>query len=144
MRDFIRDVYLKANGNKVRYFLFRAGSLWLQDREVGNTKFSPQFTPPETRSHQFETYGSDDFYGFMDAGPGEWAKRVHSNHTLDLLVLGSSGAYTRGAGAFFVDKLLSMKRIQMPAANGDQTLLLLPMMAMAICTSAMPTNWQRT
>ena len=104
MRDFIRDVYLKANGNLKYVLLFGRGSYDYKDREVGNTNLVPVYSSRNSLS-PLETYSSDDFYGFMDANEGEWSETGSFNHTLDLGV-GRVPAYTLEAAEHFVDKVI--------------------------------------
>lgn len=82
IRDFARHLYNK--GSHLKYLLlFGKGSYDYKDFLKDNTNIVPIY---ESRNslHPLFTYGSDDFYGFLEDDEGDWFEDSPGNHTLDI------------------------------------------------------------
>lgn len=83
LRNCIRHYYLK-DGKTLRYvLLFGDASYDYKNRIDQNTNFVPTYQSSESLL-PLATYSSDDFYGFLEAGEGNWAEVPTQNHTLDI------------------------------------------------------------
>lgn len=82
IRDFVRHLYNK--NYRLKYLLlFGRGSYDYLDVIPNNTNFVPIY---ESRNslHPLNTYGSDDYYGFLEDNEGEWSEDGNGDHTLDI------------------------------------------------------------
>lgn len=84
IRNYIKDVY-NFNPNLKYVLLFGACSYDYKDRISSNTNIIPSYESIES-FHNVQTYSSDDFYGFMEEGEGEWEENNNGNHSLDLAI----------------------------------------------------------
>ncbi len=85
IRDFIRFLY--KNSGKLKYvLLFGDASYDYKNRATQNTNFVPTYQSFHSL-HNIHSYASDDFFGFMDDGEGEWPENAGTDnltHDLDL------------------------------------------------------------
>ena len=82
IRDLAKHLYTKSS--RLKYLLlFGKGSYDYKDILNDNTNLVPIY---ESRNslHPLETYGSDDFYGFLEDDEGEWLEEPGGNHTLEV------------------------------------------------------------
>jgi len=82
IRDFVKHLYDKSN--KLKYLLlFGRGSYDYLDIITNNTNYVPIY---ESRNslHPLQTYGSDDYYGFLEDEEGEWTEDSSGDHTLEI------------------------------------------------------------
>jgi hypothetical protein len=87
IRNFIKFRYDNAGGaNTLKYVLLLGrGSYDYKDRIDGNTNLVPIY---ESRNslHPIYSYSSDDYYGFMDDGEGEWEESFLGDEVMDISV----------------------------------------------------------
>lgn len=86
LRDFIRHLYLQDPSQLKSVLMAGRSSYDYKNRLTNNTNYVPTY---ESRNslHPLETYSSDDFFGFMESGEGEWREGMFPvNHTLDVAV----------------------------------------------------------
>ncbi len=87
IRNFIKFRYDNGSGtNALKYvMLLGRGSYDYKDRVESNTNFIPIY---ESRNslHPIYSYSSDDYYGFMDDGEGEWEESFLGDHIMDISV----------------------------------------------------------
>ncbi len=87
IRNFIKFRYDNGSGtNALKYvMLLGRGSYDYKDRVESNTNFIPTY---ESRNslHPIYSYSSDDYYGFMDDGEGEWEESFLGDHIMDISV----------------------------------------------------------
>ncbi len=131
LRDAIRHFYRK-NPTQLRYvLLFGDASYDPKNRTAGNTNFVPIYQSRES-FHPIFSYGSDDYFAFMEANEGEWAEDATGNHTLDLGV-GRLPVRTLLQAQQVVDKLIAYQthpnrfgswrnRILFVADDGDRNI----------------------
>ncbi len=105
-RDLAKYLYDK-NPSTLKSLLFMGrGSYDYKARIAYNTNFVPTYESRNSLS-PLETYSSDDYFGFMEDGEGNWGEKpLPQNHTLDigvgrLPVKSSQEAYD------IVDKIIS-------------------------------------
>ncbi len=73
LRNFLRMLYERAsNAQEAPYFLLLIGQASYDLRKVGGT-FLPTYQSRES-FYPPETYGSDDFFGFLDISEGFWGE----------------------------------------------------------------------
>ncbi len=81
IRDFMKMLYDRSP-SKLKYLvLFGAASYDYKDRLENNTNFVPTYQSYQSL-HNVETYASDDYYGFLEDGDGEWAETNSGNHDM--------------------------------------------------------------
>ena len=87
IRNFIKFRYDNGSGtNALKYVLLLGrGSYDYKDRVESNTNFIPIY---ESRNslHPIYSYASDDYYGFMDDGEGEWEESFLGDYIMDISV----------------------------------------------------------
>ncbi|MDX1629432.1 MAG: type IX secretion system sortase PorU, partial [Fulvivirga sp.] len=104
IRDFARHLYNKSS--QLKYvLLFGRGSYDYLDVIPNNTNFVPIY---ESRSslHPLTTYGSDDYFGFLEDDEGEWVENASGKHSLDVGV-GRLPVSTPEEARGVVDKLIA-------------------------------------
>ncbi len=81
IRNFIYQVY--TQGALKHVLLFGDASFDYKDRVTPNTNFVPTY---ESRNSLIETFShaSDDYYGFMEPGEGDWLENVSTDHSMDI------------------------------------------------------------
>jgi hypothetical protein len=83
LRDFIRDVYQKSNGELKYVLLFGRGSYDYKDRVYANTNFVPIYESVNSLD-PLATYSSDDYYGFLDDNEGTWQENPPVDNLLNI------------------------------------------------------------
>jgi hypothetical protein len=87
IRNFIKFRYDNAGGaNTLKYVLLLGrGSYDYKDRIEGNTNLIPIY---ESRNslHPIYSFSSDDYYGFMDDGEGEWEESFQGDEVMDISI----------------------------------------------------------
>ena len=105
IRDFVRHLYTRDN--KLSYvLLFGDASYDYKDRTVGeNTNFVPIY---EARNslHPIFSYGSDDYFGFMEEAEGTWEESETGDHTMEIGI-GRLPVTTNTDATILVDKLIN-------------------------------------
>jgi hypothetical protein len=110
IRDFIRYQFLKSQGttDELKYvLLFGKGSNDYKD--VGSINFNlvPTYQSRNSLDNIF-SYGSDDYYGFMDENEGAWIETAQGDHLLDLGI-GRLPVKTLEEAKIVVDKIINYK-----------------------------------
>jgi len=115
IRDFIRFVYKKGNGDNrlANVLLFGRGSFDYKNRIDGNYNFVPIYSSRNSL-HPINSYSSDDYYGFLDDDEGEWNESYSGDHLMDVGV-GRLPVKTLDEAKTVVDKLLKY-------SSADETL----------------------
>ena len=128
LRNYIRHFYLK-DAKTLRYvLLFGDASYDYKNRLDHNTTLVPTYESVESLL-PLATYSSDDFYGFLEAGEGEWSEAPIKNHTLDIGI-GRLPASNLADAEALVTKIINYQnaganlgpwrtRISLVADNGD-------------------------
>jgi hypothetical protein len=83
LRDFIRMVYQKSNGQLKYVLLFGRGSYDYKDRTIANTNFVPIYESYNSLD-PLGTYSSDDYFGFLEDSEGAWTENPAVNYSLDV------------------------------------------------------------
>jgi Peptidase family C25 len=104
LRDFIRSLYNQPGSQLQNILLFGRGSYDYKNRVLGNTNYVPIYESRNSLS-PLETYGSDDYYTFLEDNEGEWKESPAQNHTLDLGI-GRLPVKTLDEARQVVDKLV--------------------------------------
>jgi hypothetical protein len=104
IRNFARLLNSKTPGTLKALLLFGKCSYDYKDRFDDNMNLVPTY---ESRNslHPLQTYSSDDYYGFLEAGEGEWPENPAKNHTLDIGV-GRLPATNLQEAKAIVDKII--------------------------------------
>ncbi|MEQ1585863.1 MAG: type IX secretion system sortase PorU [Cyclobacteriaceae bacterium] len=104
IRDFVRALYDQGGSKLKNILLFGRGSYDYKNRVLGNTNYVPIYESRNSLS-PLETYGSDDYYTFLEANEGEWNESPAQNHTMDVGV-GRLPVKTLEEARQVVDKLI--------------------------------------
>lgn len=104
LRDFIRDVYKKSNGQLQFVLLFGRGSYDYKDRVYANTNLVPIYESYNSLD-PLSTYSSDDYFGFLEDNEGAWPENPAINYSLDIGV-GRIPAKNPADAQAVVDKLI--------------------------------------
>lgn len=83
IRDFVRDVYKKSNGQLKYVLLFGRGSYDYKNRVYNNTNLVPIYESYNSLD-PLTTYSSDDYFGFLEDNEGAWLESPLGDHTLDV------------------------------------------------------------
>lgn len=103
IRNFTRDVYLQGGVLK-NLLLFGRGSYDYKSRVFNNSNYVPIYQSRNSLEPLL-TYSSDDYYGFLETGEGDWSEQV-GNHTLEIGV-GRLPVTTKQQAKDVVDKLIA-------------------------------------
>jgi len=82
IRDFVRYLYDQKTGIK-NLLLFGRGSYDYKNYLPYNKNFVPTYESRNSLS-PLETYSSDDYFGFLEAGEGNWGEKPAEDHTLEI------------------------------------------------------------
>lgn len=104
IRDFIRTLYDQPGSQLKNILLFGRGSYDYKNRVLGNTNYVPIYESRNSLS-PLETYGSDDYYTFIEVNEGMWNESPAQNHTMDLGI-GRLPVKTLDEARQIVDKLI--------------------------------------
>lgn len=86
IRDFIRSRYLKDPTALKGVVLVGRASYDYKNRVNNNTNFIPTYEARNSLD-PLKTYSSDDYFGFMEAGEGDWGEDDNTeNHSIDVPV----------------------------------------------------------
>ncbi len=103
LRDFIRFLY--RQGDALRYVLLLGDASYdYKDRLAGNTNLVPTYESYQSL-HPIFSFSSDDYFGFMDDGEGDWQETTAGDHTLDVGI-GRLPVKTAREAAAVVDKMI--------------------------------------
>lgn len=104
IRDFTKYLRDKSPSTLKSLLLFGKGSYDYKDRIPQNKNMVPTY---ESRNslQPLQTYSSDDYFGFLETGEGEWREDPAMNHTLDIGV-GRLPVSTSAEAKAVVDKLI--------------------------------------
>ncbi len=83
LRDFIMNLYVRSSNRLKNVLLFGRGSYDYKNRVLGNTNYVPIYESRNSLS-PLETYGSDDYFTFLEPGEGNWLESPAQNHTMDV------------------------------------------------------------
>ncbi len=115
IRDFVRHQFGSQPSSPRFLLLFGKTSYDYKDRLTGNTNFVITY---ESRNslHPLQTYSSDDYFGFLEDGEGDWNEgSTPTNHTLDIGV-GRLPVTTAEEARNVVDKIIEYE--QNPSSLG--------------------------
>jgi len=104
LRDFIRSLYLQPGSHLKYVLLFGRGSYDYKNRVLSNTNYVPIYESRNSLS-PLETYGSDDYFTFLETHEGEWRESPSQNHTMDVGI-GRLPVKTLEEAKLVVDKLI--------------------------------------
>lgn len=82
LRNFVRYLYEKS-GNLKYLLLFGESSFNYKDLGVGSTNKVPTYQSRNSL-HPIFSYSSDDYFGFLDEGEGEWEESFAGDHLIDI------------------------------------------------------------
>jgi len=102
IRDFIKQHY--AKGSLKYVLLFGRGSYDYLDVIDNNTNYIPIYQSRNSL-HPLDTYGSDDYFGFLEDSEGSWVENSAGTHTLDVGV-GRLPVTNSNEAQAVVDKLI--------------------------------------
>jgi hypothetical protein len=103
LRDFIRFLY--RQGDALKYALLLGDASYdYKDRQAGNTNLVPTYESYQSL-HPIFSFSSDDYFGFMDDGEGEWQETSAGDHTMDVGI-GRLPVKTAREAAAVVEKLV--------------------------------------
>lgn len=105
IRDFVKHVYDKDPSRLKSLVLVGRGSYDYKDRMPNNTNFVPTYESRNSLS-PLETYSSDDYFAFLEAGEGNWGESPVQHHTLDIGV-GRLPVKTEAEARQVVDKIIA-------------------------------------
>lgn len=107
IRDFARMIYdRKSATDSLRYLVLLGDASYdYKDRLAGNTNYVPMYQSRQS-IHPLQTYGSDDYFGFMEPGEGMWDETSTGNHSLDISV-GRLPVKSSQEAKDIVDKLIN-------------------------------------
>jgi hypothetical protein len=114
LRDFVRSLYSQANSPLKNVLLFGRGSYDYKNRVLGNTNYVPIYESRNSLS-PLETYGSDDYFTFLESHEGEWRESPAQNHTMDVGI-GRLPIKTIEEARLVIDKLIEYDKN--PSASG--------------------------
>lgn len=127
LRNFLHLLYQREPRRLRHVLLFGRGSYDYKKRVFNNTNLVPTYESRNSLS-PLETYSSDDFFGFLETGEGEWRESPAQDHTLDIGV-GRLPVRTLAEANQVVDKLIRYpsgtddlewrRRITFVADDGD-------------------------
>ncbi len=83
IRDFARELFLKGGDGLDNLLLFGRCSYDYKNRVLSNTNFVPTYESLNSLS-PLETYSSDDYFAFLEAGEGAWEESPSQNNTMDI------------------------------------------------------------
>lgn len=83
IRDFVRDFYLRTNGELQYLLLFGKGTFDYRNLTTKKSTWVPIYQSYNSLS-PLETYSSDDFYAFLEENEGVWNESPPAFHTLDI------------------------------------------------------------
>lgn len=105
IRDFAKYFYDKGNGDKLKNILLLGKCSYdYKNRTPANTNFVPSYSSRNS-TDPIQSYSSDDYYGFLEDGKGEWAENYSGDHVLDIGV-GRLPVTTLEEAYVVVDKLI--------------------------------------
>ncbi|HTF17896.1 MAG TPA: type IX secretion system sortase PorU [Chryseolinea sp.] len=83
IRDFVKHQFDKDPSRPRSLILVGRGSYDYKDRMPNNTNFVPTYESRNSLA-PLETYSSDDYFAFLEAGEGNWGESPVQHHTLDI------------------------------------------------------------
>lgn len=83
MRDYARYLWRKGPGTLKAILLFGKASYDYKDRIFNNTNFVPTYQSRNSL-HPLQTYSSDDYFGFLEDGEGDWEESPAQHHSMDV------------------------------------------------------------
>jgi hypothetical protein len=131
IRDFLKMLY-DRDQNAFKYaVLFGGASYDYKDVVENNTNHVPVYQSLES-IHNVKTYASDDYYGFLTDGDGEWAETYSGNHEM-VISVGRMLARNNEEAETMVNKVIHyenssavsgewMRNISLLADDGDGNL----------------------
>ena len=85
IRNFVRYLYHRQDApDKLKYLLlFGKGTFDYKDVLKKGRNFVPIYQSRNS-FHPLLTYGSDDFYGFLESHEGDWEESLNGDHSMDI------------------------------------------------------------
>ena len=128
IRNYIKYIYNFSDENLKYVLLFGDCSYDYKDRIPNNTNYIPIYQSYNSSNNIF-SYSSDDYYGFLDGGEGEWIENLSGDHELNVGV-GRIPSKNLNESKSYVDKLYTYssknkiigdwkKNIYLVADDGD-------------------------
>lgn len=120
IRDYARHLYTK--GGKLRYLLlFGRGYYDYKGRMPEKYNLVPLYESYNS-THPIYSYASDDFYGFLEDGDGDWTENEAGNQSLEIGI-GRLPVTTPEEARQVVNKLISYSSDALAMGNWRQRLL---------------------
>ena len=104
IRDFLKMLYDRSPEGLKYAVLFGGASYDYKDVIENNTNNVPIYQSRESL-HNIQTYSSDDYYGFLSDGDGEWAETSAGNHQM-VISIGRILARTNEEAETLVNKII--------------------------------------
>ena len=104
IRDLVKYLYDQDNQVLKYLLLFGDATYDYKNRVTSRRAFVPVYESRESL-HPIFSYSSDDYFGFMEAGEGEWTENSQGDHTLEVGV-GRLPVRTPAEANTIVDKLI--------------------------------------
>lgn len=83
IRDLVKYLYDKSNGALQYLLLFGDATYDYKNRVTSQTAFVPVYEARESL-HPIFSYSSDDYFGFLDEGEGEWPENSEGDYSLEI------------------------------------------------------------
>ncbi|MFP4290591.1 MAG: type IX secretion system sortase PorU [Cyclobacteriaceae bacterium] len=83
IRNYVKWLYDQQPGRLKYLLLFGKGSYDYKDQLSENYNLVPTYQSRNS-VHPIYSYPSDDYYGFLEEGEGEWEESYSGDHTLDI------------------------------------------------------------
>ncbi len=109
IRNFVYNAYEPAGSLKY-VLLFGDASFDYKDRTANNTNFIPIYESRESL-HPIFSYSSDDYFGFLEIGEGEWNENTQGDHSLEVGV-GRLPVSSLAEAKLAVDKIIHYEQNQ--------------------------------
>jgi hypothetical protein len=103
IRNYMKYLY-DTDAAQLKYLLLFGKGSYDYRRRAGNTNFVPTY---ESRNsvHPIFSYSSDDYYGFLEDGEGQWEESFMGDHTMEIGV-GRLPVKSAADARVVVDKLV--------------------------------------
>jgi hypothetical protein len=104
LRNYLKYLYDRESGRLQAVLLLGKGSYDYKNYTDNNTNVVPIYQSRNS-VHPIYSYASDDYYGFLEEGEGDWTETFAGDHTLDIGV-GRLPVKNREEAKIAVDKLI--------------------------------------
>ncbi|EMR04556.1 type IX secretion system sortase PorU [Cesiribacter andamanensis] len=105
IRDYMRHLYVQGGGRLRYLLLFGKGYYDYKGRTPQNYNLVPLYESYNS-THPISSWASDDFYGFLEDGEGDWVESESGNQSLEIGI-GRLPVITPAEAKEVVDKLIA-------------------------------------